>query len=190
MLVFRLGYRVFTLGGGVGFWKDEIWFKGTVKPQTADKIVKYLQTTKYDRVSFFLNSTGGDTSAMDRIIDAIDEFNKTKQLDTYCVGMVASSAFEIFLTGKERVISKDSLLMFHDAVCDFSACGKDCYWTVKDLKERVAFLNTISKASRIWVAHRTGLSVRALKRMTKEHKEKWFSTDECIKYKIATKVLD
>ena len=187
MFVISIGKYNLRIGKGVGCWKDEIWLNGSVTQKVADQICSYLDTTQYDKVMFAINSGGGDTSAMDRIIDRIDEFNKERTLNTVAVGMAASAAFELFLTGKERLITPCSQLMFHDSVIDFSACK--CTWTMRELREKVRWLEAISQASRIWVAHRTGLSVSALKKMTKHHKEKWFTTEECLKYKIATKMV-
>lgn len=187
MLVLGIGKFRTKIGKGVGIYKDEIWLNGAVTQKVADKICKYLDNTKYDKVMFVINSGGGDTTAMDKIIDRIDEFNKEHTLNTVVEGVAASAAFELFLTGKERLINSKSLLMFHDSVIDFSACK--CTWTIRELREKVRWLEAISQASCIWVAHRTGLSVSALKKMTKNHKEKWFTTEECMKYKIATKMV-
>lgn len=176
---------VLRLGSGFGFLEDRMYLSGAVTEDVANKVCAYLDVTPYNTVTFFLNTGGGDVQAMNRMIDRIDEFNKEHTLNTIAEGMVASAGFELFLTGKERIITDDSRLMFHDSVIDFSKCN--CYWTIRELQERVRWLEAMSQASRIWVAHRTGLSVSALKKMTKQHKEKWFSVDECLKYKIATK---
>jgi ATP-dependent Clp endopeptidase proteolytic subunit ClpP len=66
------------------------------------------------RIKVFINSPGGVVADAMSICNAILK-SKTK-VDTYCTGVAASCAANIFLTGRKRVMADYGILMVHDPV--------------------------------------------------------------------------
>lgn len=91
-------------------WDDELGMG--VKTQQFCRELMFLDTLGKSRVQIWMNSVGGS------VLDAQQIYNtilKTKsKVDTYCVGLVASSAGFIFQAGRRRYMMDGTNLMMHN----------------------------------------------------------------------------
>jgi ATP-dependent Clp protease protease subunit len=73
-------------------------------------------------IQIYINSYGGYVNDMWSIIDII--LNSKTPIHTYCTGYAQSAAFELFLSGHRRYMTKHAKLMYHQIYCT-----KECNYT-------------------------------------------------------------
>lgn len=75
------------------------------------------ETKNYKRkpIHIYINSDGGDVHDMWSLIDIM--INSKTPIYTYCTGYAMSAAFNIFLAGSKRFISKHATLLYHQISC-------------------------------------------------------------------------
>lgn len=77
-------------------------------------ILKIALNDSIRTIQVYINSYGGNCDAERQIIDSLIYLkNIGKKIVTTCSGIAASAAFNIFITGDERRITKYSILMSH-----------------------------------------------------------------------------
>ena len=111
---------IFLINKHIGFDADSIDANGNIIQGEGQGIdgaefqreLLYVDGLGKSNIKVFINSFGGSVVDGYSICNAI---LKTKTpVDTYCVGAAASIAGVIFLTGRKRIMSDYSWLMFHN----------------------------------------------------------------------------
>lgn len=131
-------------------------------------------------IRIFINSYGGSVYAMWMLIDAVD-VSKTP-VYTYCNGYCMSAAFQIFLSGHKRFVSRHATLMYHQIYCWRS--GK--YQDMVDDREHMDHLN---KQIEDYVIERTKLSSEDLIQIREKKKDTYYTADDAINLGIADEVM-
>lgn len=130
-----------------------------------------------NEIHVFINSNGGEVAEGLAIYNALKR-HKAKVV-TYCDGFACSIASVIFMAGDERVMSKSSLLMIHNA------------WTfasgnAEELRKQAGDLEKINQASVEAYKARSSLNEDEIK--TLMDAESWILPDEALSYGFATSV--
>lgn len=135
---------------------------------------------KRDPIHIYINSYGGSVYAMWMLIDAIE--TSITPVYTYCNGYCMSAAFQIFLAGHKRFVSKHATLMYHQIYCWRS--GK--YQDLVDDREHTDHLN---EQIENYVIERTALTSDELKQIREKKKDTFFTATEAITLCIADEVI-
>lgn len=114
------------------------------------------------------------------LIDAIESSNTP--VYTYCNGYCMSAAFQIFLSGHKRYVSKHSTLMYHQIYCWRS--GK--YQDLVDDREHTDHLN---EQIENYVIERTKLTAEDLHLIREKKKDTYFTVENAIESGIADEVI-
>lgn len=145
-----------------------------------DEKDKKLKDYERKPIHIYINSYGGSVYAMWMMVDSIEA--STTPVYTYCNGYCMSAAFQIFLAGHKRFVSKHSTLMYHQIYCWRS--GK--YQDLVDDREHTDLLNDqIEK----YVIDRTKLTAEDLQQIREKKKDTYFTANEAVERGIADAVL-
>ena len=102
---------------------------------------------------------------------------------TYCTGYAMSAAFQIFLAGSKRFVSKHSKLLYHQMSC--WRHGK-----YQDLVEDREEMDLYQKEIESYVMDRTKITKKRLDDV-RERKIDWnIHCDECLELGIATDIIE
>ncbi len=135
---------------------------------------------KIKPIKLYINSYGGSVYDMWAVIDSI--LTSKAPVHTYCTGYAMSAAFQIFISGKKRFISKHATLMYHQMFA-FN------YGKVQDLVEDQEHNNQMNSEIEKYVIERTKLDKDKLKNIREKKRDTYFTSEEAIKYGIADKIL-
>ena len=142
-----------------------------------------LRDFKEEPIRLFINSYGGEVDSMFALINII-QTSKTP-IYTYCTGVAASAAFQIFLAGHKRFAYKNTRMMYHQIqVCDFG------YHAAKEIADNVKENEHLQECIEKFVADRTKLLPEQLRDIYDCKKEWWIHSDEYFKWGIVDEVLD
>ena len=141
------------------------------------KIIKEMADLK--TIHVHISSYGGEVKEGLAIYNVLK--SHPAKVITYDDGFACSIASVIFMAGEERIMTKSSLLMIHNA------------WVftegdAKELRKQADDLDKITQASINIYMQYVNLSEEELKRMLDE--EYWLDYNEAIKFGFATKVQD
>ena len=93
---------------------NDMFFYGSVSVESCfhiqQQILKY-QKTEIDKINLHIQSTGGSLLPTFGLIDQIQ--NSKIPIDTYIHGYVASAASLISMAGRNRYMSKNSMMLIH-----------------------------------------------------------------------------
>lgn len=147
--------------------------------RSAYDIVTELNNVKANKINVHINSYGGDVSEGLAIYNTLK--NSAKEVTTYCDGFACSAASVVFMAGAKRVMSKESLLMIHNA------------WVVTmgnsdELRKQADDLEKVTQASVEAYKSVATISENEIKQMMKD--ETWISADDALSYGFATEISD
>lgn len=145
--------------------------------RSAYNIVNELKKASSNNINVHINSMGGDVSEGLAIYNTLKNSGKT--VTTYCDGFACSAASVVFMAGSERVMSKESLLMIHNA---WMVTAGNAEQLRKDADDLEKISETMSNA----YLEGTSISKDELKALLAN--ETWISADEAKDYGFATKV--
>lgn len=133
---------------------------------------------KYNPIYFHINSSGGSYFAGLAIIEAI----RTSKVPVYTIGegAIASMASLIFLYGKRRFISKHSYYLIHEIRTYMSGTFSNLTDEYDNCK---LFMQRLTKMYQ----ERCRIPNKKLKQLLK--KDIWLSSEKCLKWKIAHKIV-
>ncbi len=161
-------------GADVLYIYDEIGFFGV----TAKDVVRALSTCTADALEVHVNSPGGD------VFDGIAIYNAIKEhgarVTTICDGIAASAASFIFQAGERRVMTRNAMLMIHDA-------WGMCVGPADDMRK---FADMLDKAS----DNIADIYAQASGKRDADHfraqmrEEAWLNADEAIEAGLATDI--
>ena len=131
-------------------------------------------------IKIYINSYGGSVDDMWSLIDII--LNAKSPIYTYCTGYAMSAAFQIFLAGEKRFVSKHAKLLYHQMSC--WRHGK-----YQDLVEDREEMDLYQREIETYVTERTKITKKKLDDI-RERKIDWnIHCDECIELGIATEII-
>lgn len=142
---------------------------------TLSKQLEGLSDVK--QINVHINSYGGEVAEGLAIYNALKNHNA--KVRTFCDGFACSIASVIFMAGDERVMSKASLLMIHNA------------WTyamgnANELRKQAEDLDKITQASINAYMENINISEDELKTLLDN--ETWLTYNECLEMGFATSV--
>jgi len=174
---------IYTLGNKIYFYQDicaETILHLKKEIHNLEKNIAELKI-KYSIepvIELHLYSNGGD------VFMGLDMYSHIKkstiQIDTYVDGMIASAATFIFLAGKNRYVGEYGHILIHQLSTEF--WGK-----YEDLKDE--FNNSKTLMANIKDLYQTNCSQPKTKLNEILKRELYLSSDDCIKYRIATNIL-
>lgn len=146
--------------------------------KSAYNIVNELKKASSNNINVHINSMGGDVGEGLAIYNTLK--NSGKNVTTYCDGFACSAASVVFMAGSERVMSRETLLMIHNA------------WTVSvgnadGLRKDADDLDKINETMSNAYLEGTNISKEDLK--TLMDNETWITADEAVQYGFATKII-
>ena len=131
-------------------------------------------------IEIFINSGGGSATAGNAIITAM-EMSDTPII-TYGLGMVASMALAIFISGDVRIASRLARFMYHSV--SYGADGN-----IKDHEDSMKEANVLQKMYNELFLDRTKLTQELMDKIRKEKKDFFFSGERAVKIGVADEVM-
>ncbi len=145
---------------------------------SAFKLSKILnEMNDLKTINVHISSYGGEVKEGLAIYNVLK--NHKAKVITYNDGFACSIASVIFMAGDERIMSKSSLLMIHNAWVFTSG-------NANDLRKEADDLDKITSASIMVYLESVNLTEEELKKMMDE--EYWLDYNEALKFGFATKV--
>lgn len=160
--------------GDIASW--DIEELGEMSAHTLSKQLEELDDV--DTINVHISSYGGEVKEGLAIYNSLK--NHKAKIKTYCDGFACSIASVIFMAGDERIMSKSSALMIHNAWMFASG-------NANDLRKQADDLDKITKLSIEAYLEHVNISEEELKQMLDE--ETWLLYDECLDYGFATAVI-
>lgn len=161
---------------------------GLLSPSDAVKFQKFtnfcIKDSRIKTVDLHFLSPGGQVYAMWTIVDAIDKLKASGiKLRTYGHGLVGSACTLIYLLGDERYIDKNAWVMIHPHSASYQEKNDDSMarmfrtWTNR-------YLKIVVETTLIEETECRKMLIGSSK--TNTH---WFSAQDCLDLKIATKII-
>lgn len=148
---------------------------GEVSASNLSKQLDELQDVS--TINVHISSYGGEVKEGLAIYNSLK--NHKAKIRTYCDGFACSIASVIFMAGDERVMSKASLLMIHNA-------WTGCMGNADELRKQADDLDKITQASINAYMEHINISEKQLKKLMDN--ESWLTYDECLEMGFATSV--
>lgn len=175
--------------------KRSLWIYGRIDDKTCadasyfiysincedDKLEKDKKKYKRKPIKIYINSYGGSIYDMWVVIDTI--LTSKTPVHTYCTGYAMSAAFQIFISGKKRYITRHATLMYHQMFAGF--WGK--YQDLVEDQQRNDYMN---KEIENYVIERTKLTKQKLRNIRETKRDTYFNAEDAIKNGIADKIID
>ena len=136
---------------------------------------------KREPIKIYINSCGGEVHDMWALIDIM--LNAKTPIYTYCTGYAMSAAFNIFLAGNKRFVSKHSVLLYHQIYCWRNGTYQDF---IEDRVEMDHMQNEIET----YVKDRTEIIEKKLKEIREKKIDWYIHCDEAVKLGIATDIIE
>ena len=146
--------------------------------RSAYNIVNELKKASSKNINVHITSMGGDVGEGLAIYNTLK--NSGKNVTTYCDGFACSAASVVFMAGSERVMSRETLLMIHNA-------WMQSVGNADDLRKDADDLDKINEAMSNAYLEGTNISKEDLK--TLMDNETWITADEAVQYGFATKII-
>lgn len=144
----------------------------------------HLESEDADKeISLYINSPGGEGSAMMAIYDAMQYVKPP--VATTCIGMAASAGAIILAAGeagRRRVLPHSRVLIHQPALMGGGISGQ-----VTDIEIHAAELLRQKREMHRVLAHHTGKSEEQIKEDTE--RDRWMTADEAVTYGIADEIL-
>jgi len=166
--------------------KGIIYFTGEINHESmqilAEKLIKLdLNLNFRDSVTLEINSPGGNVAACFGVLDIID--NMRLNVNTVGLGEVCSCGLLLFLAGKHRFITKNTVLLSHQYF--WGAVGKHHELEGARKEQDLCYMRMVR-----YYKERTSLSEKTIKEKLLPPTDVWLTTKEATKYNIATAVIN
>jgi ATP-dependent protease ClpP protease subunit len=145
-------------------------------------MMQLAQFAKADAILFLIHSPGGSMKEAAEVVAAI----KTSKVPVYCIadGLVASAAFWIYQNCKERMITKDTIMVTHEAS---AVTDEPMRWV--DLEREVVGLKAANIVMALDIAPRMQMTQAAY--LSKVHEGDWkMNVAEAVAAHAADTALD
>lgn len=137
----------------------------------------------YERkpIKLYINSNGGYVQDMWSLVDII--LNSKTQIDTYCTGYAHSCGLFIFLSGKNRYITKHTLMMYHQISNYLNG-------TYQKIKESFDNLSISQKQAEEYMIERTNFTQDKLTEIREKKLDYMMFCDELLELGVATGIIE
>lgn len=164
------------------FISEEIT-KNTASALSALLFYYDYQNNKSD-ITIFINTVGGDSSALSNIYDAMHMIKSP--IKTICIGKAYSAGAFILAAGTKgkRYITKNSFVMIHGLQCEFPGVFNE---DQKNSQIYYDFLNSLNKNILKILAKHTGKTFKQISEDCKQ--DVYFDAKEAIKYGLVDHIL-
>lgn len=138
---------------------------------------------QFETIQIMINSPGGDVNTGFAVCDTI--LGSAIPIYTIGIGLVASAALIIFMTGKKgyRVVTPNTSMLSHQ--WSWGSFGKE--------HELLAQVKEFDLSNERFMKHYkkyTGLSEEKIKKYLLPPSDVWLSAEEAVKLKIADKIIE
>lgn len=159
--------------GDISSYDEDVNIKNLSKQLDEMQGVKQLDV--------YINSYGGEVAEGLAIYNALKRKGQTANVTTYCDGFACSIASVVFMAGKQRKMSKSSLLMIHNA------------WTLgignaAELRKLADDMDIITGASIEAYKEVATISEKKIRELMDN--ETWIEPKNAIKYGFATEIIE
>lgn len=181
----------FTQTTSISVQRNNIYLYGDITPQSCEELKNKLNELDFNgqlfRISYnsepppihlHIQSTGGSLMNALYIVDLIE--NLQTKVITYVDGYSASAASLINVVGKERYMSKNSLVMIHQ----LSSGREGKYEELNDANENMSLL--MNKIKTIYLKH-TKIPIEILDEILKH--DLWLDASKCKEYGLVDKII-
>ncbi len=166
---------------GQDFWFDEELNKESITDLAFVRSLRELEA-KYNRIDVRINSPGGSVFHGDPIITALR--NSKAEIHTYCDGMCASMAFDIWLVGDVRHTAVNSKFMSH-------ATSSIEIGTAQDMRDAAERLDKFDDAAVATFAKVTDLEEAEIRaRFYDDYKDHWLSSEDVMELGLVKSIDD
>lgn len=161
----------------------EIQCTGEINDRVCDSLsmqLRYLSAVDPEKeIKLFVNSPGGEVSSGLAIYDVMKSISCP--IRTICIGMAASMAAVLFISGDEREMLPHSRVMIHDPlITNFGGSALK----VKSLSDDLLRTREITASI---IARHTGKSLEEIYDATA--KETYFDAQEAVDYGLADRII-
>ena len=132
-----------------------------------------------DRINVHINSYGGDVGESLAIVNSLNR--SRAKVVTYNDGFACSAAATVFMAGDERIASKYSAFLIHNAWSTVTGNSEDFLREAENLE-------TITNQSKELYAEKSKLSKSAVTDLMRE--ERFLSPEEMLEFGFATEIDD
>ena len=132
-------------------------------------------------IKLYINSNGGYVADMWSLVDII--LNSKTQIDTYCTGYAYSCGLLIFLSGKNRYITKHTSMMYHQVSAYLSG-------TYQNVQEKINDFDIGQKQVEEYVIERTKFKQDKLDEIRERKLDYKMFCDELLELGVATEVIE
>ena len=136
---------------------------------------------KRKSIKLYINSNGGYVADMWSLVDII--LNSKTQIDTYCTGYAYSRGLLIFLSGKNRYITKHTSMMYHQVSAYLSG-------TYQNVQEKINDFDIGQKQVEEYVIERTKFKQDKLDEIRERKLDYKMFCDELLELGVATEVIE
>jgi ATP-dependent Clp protease protease subunit len=166
----------------------EIFINQDIDEYVVDYSLKIIEWNKEDKnipiedrkkIKIFINTDGGDVTAMNSMINAI-QLSKTPCI-TIGMGKVFSAGAMILLASKERWVFKNTIVMIHKGSSGIIS-------DVNKIIDYSKFLEKDNEYNRQYILDNTKITPKKYKEV--ENKDWYIFASECLEWGIATKIID
>lgn len=161
------------------FWTDEVDDSMFIVLKEFLEELDGLNT--YDKVTFRINSVGGDADAGKTIFNRIREMQS--ETVTIVDGLAASAASIIFMAGDKRQVNVGSQIMIHGASTLLIG-----YYNASDVKGALDMLRSYDNSLVDIYADRTGSSKESISRML--NNTTWLSASDAVDKGFADEIVN
>ena len=160
--------------GDITSWAWEEF--GEVSANMLSKQLEEMGNVK--TINVHISSYGGEVKEGLAIYNALK--NHKAKVKTYCDGFACSIASVIFMAGDERIMSKSSLLMIHNAWMFTSG-------NANELRKQADDLDKMTQASVNAYMEHVSISEKELKELLDN--ESWLDYEQCLEMGFATSIV-
>ncbi|MDD4778992.1 MAG: ATP-dependent Clp protease proteolytic subunit [Tissierellia bacterium] len=166
----------------------EIFINQDIDEYVVDYSLKIIEWNKEDKnipiedrkkIKIFINTDGGDVTAMNSMINAI-QLSKTPCI-TIGMGKVFSAGAMILLASKERWVFKNTIVMIHKGSSGIIS-------DVNKIIDYSKFLEKDNEYNKQYILDNTKITPKKYKEV--ENKDWYIFASECLEWGIATKIID
>ena len=144
------------------------------------RMAHFLNNYEPEPIEMFINSGGGSATAGNAIITAM-EMSETPII-TYGVGIVASMALAIFISGDIRIASRLCRMMYHSV--SYGAEGN-----IKDHEDSMKEANILQDYYNEIFLDKTKFTKEMMARIREKKKDFFFSGSKAVKLGVADDIL-
>ena len=145
------------------------------------RMAQTFNNYKPEPIEIFINSGGGSATAGNAIITAMEMVDTP--IITYGVGMVASMALAIFISGDIRIASRLARFMYHSV--SYGAEGN-----IKDHEDSMKEANILQDYYNDIFLDKTKFTKEMMERIREKKKDFFFSGSKAVKLGVADEMLE